>query len=249
MVGSSSRLAGRTIVVTGGARGMGAAHATRIVDEGGRVVLTDVRDDLGEELASRLGSAARYVHADVTSPDDWTLVIEMAGASFGAPNGLINNAAILESGTVETTTLEQYERVTAVLQTSVFLGMRAVIPGMKRHGGGSIVNISATGGLVGFRNIFAYLAAKWAVRGMSKAAALELAPYGIRVNSIHPGEIATPMVFDNEDGGIIPAFDAIPLGRYGEPPEVAALAAFLLSEDSAYITGAEHIIDGGYTAQ
>ena len=249
MIESSSRLAGRTIVVTGAARGMGAAHAARIVDEGGQVVLTDLRDDLGEDLASRLGSAARYVHADVTNPDDWAHVIKTARTSFGPPTGLINNAAILESGTVETTTLEQYERVTAVLQTSVFLGMRAVIPEMKQHGGGSIVNISATGGMVGFRNIFAYLAAKWAVRGMSKAAALELAPYGIRVNSIHPGEIATPMVFDNEDGGIIPDFDAIPLGRYGQPAEVAALAAFLLSEDSAYITGAEHVIDGGYTAQ
>jgi 3alpha(or 20beta)-hydroxysteroid dehydrogenase len=243
-----ARVAGKVVIVTGGARGMGAAHAQALVAEGARVVLTDLREDEGLAIAAELGAHARFVRADVTSAADWKEAVEAARRNFGEVSGLINNAGILTTGTLEQTTVKEFRRSVDVLQVGVFLGMQAVIPSMKASGGGSIVNISSTGGLVGFPDIIGYVAAKWAVRGMTKAAALELAPFGIRVNSIHPGEIDTPMIAGLGGSDVVPAFDRIPLGRYGRPEEVAALATFLLSDQASYITGAEHVIDGGYTA-
>lgn len=247
--GGTGRVAGKVVIVSGGARGMGAAHTEKLVAEGARVVFTDLREEQGLELAAELGDRARFVRADVTDAADWERAVRVAQDAFGAPGGLINNAGILETGTLESTTVDEYRRSIEVLQLGVFLGMKAVLPSMKANGGGSIVNISSTGGLVGFIDCFSYGAAKWAVRGMTKSAALELAPYGIRVNSIHPGEIETPMISEFVGSDLIPSFDAIPLGRYGRPHEVAALATFLLSDESSYITGSENIIDGGYTAR
>jgi 3alpha(or 20beta)-hydroxysteroid dehydrogenase len=161
---------------------------------------------------------------------------------FGVVNVLINNAGVLLLHTVETATLAEYRKVVDVNQVGIFLGMQAVIPGMKHAGGGSIVNISSTAGTVGFVGNFAYVASKWAVRGMTKAAALELARHNIRVNAILPGEVNTPMIAD-----LNISVEATPLGRFGDPREIAYLALYLASDESSYTTGADHVIDGGYT--
>lgn len=242
------RMQDRVVIVTGGARGMGAAHAELLVAEGAQVVLSDVRQEQGEALAEKLGPDVRFVRADVASPEDWERTVEVAQQAFGEPTGLINNAGILELGTIEETTLEQFRRSTDVMQVGVFLGMKAVFPSMQRSGGGAIVNISSSAGMTAYPGIIAYVGAKWAVRGMTKAAALEFAGDGIRVNSIHPGEVETDMIAGHEDSDAVVDPSDVPLGRFGQPQEVARLAVFLLSDESSYVTGAEHLIDGGSTA-
>lgn len=239
---SSKRVEGKVAVVTGGAQGMGAAHARLLAEHGARVVIADVSDDAGNELAAELGYDAAFVHLDVTDADQWRALVGATNAMFGPIDVLINNAGILVLHTVETATLAEYRKVIEVNQVGTFLGMQAVIPGMKHSGSGSIVNISSTAGTVGFADNFAYTASKWAVRGMTKAAALDLAGYGIRVNAILPGEVNTPMIADL---GL--STDPMPLGRFGNPMEIAYLALYLASDESGYTTGADHVIDGGYT--
>lgn len=245
---TGERVADKVVIVSGGARGMGAAHATALVAQGARVVITDVREEQGHEFAASLGDQARFMRADVTKAEDWARAVELARSCYGEIHGLINNAGVLDTGTAESTTIEQYRRVIDILQFGVFLGMQAVIPSMRLNGGGSIVNISSTAGVVGFPDYFAYTAAKFAVTGMTKAAALDLAPQ-IRVNSIHPGDIETPMTAGFIEAGSIPPAGTVPLGRYGRPSEVAAMALFLISDESSYVTGAEMVVDGGYTVQ
>ena len=246
------RLAGKIAIISGAARGMGASHARSFVVEGAKVVLTDMREPEGKALADQLGENAFFVQHDVTSSTDWDRVVRATEDKFGPANVLVNNAGIL--GAMATTTditEEQYMTVIAVNQHSVFLGMHAVIPSILRAGGGSIVNISSIAGLVanyGFPSL-AYVGSKFAVRGMTKAAAVEYGPQGIRVNSVHPGFIMTPMMIEatNEEGG--DALSMIPLRRIAEPEEVSNLVLFLASDESSYISGAEHVIDAAMTAQ
>ena len=247
-----AKLQGRTAIITGASRGMGASHARRFVAEGAKVLITDLRTDAGEALASELGICAKFVEHDVTKAQDWTKIVRVAEDFFGPVNVLVNNAGIL--GTIAKTadiSEEEYLHVCQVNQHSVYLGMHAVIPSMLRAGLGSIVNISSIAGLVanyGFPSL-AYVASKFAVRGMTKAAAVEYGPHNIRVNSVHPGFIMTPMMIEATDEGGGEALLQIPLRRIAKPEEVSNLVLFLASDDSSYITGAEHVIDAGMTAQ
>lgn len=193
-------------------------------------------------MAADLGENAVFLPLDVADAAQWATVVQAVQTRFGRIDALINNAGVLVTNSIETVSLEEYQRVIAVNQTGPFLGMQAVIPVMKRGGGGSIVNVSSTAGSVGFADHFAYVTSKWAVRGMTKAAALDVAGYGIRVNAILPGEVNTPMIADL---GL--SVDTTPLGRFGDPREIAYLALYLASDESGYTTGADFTIDGGYT--
>ena len=237
------RLDGKVAIITGGARGQGASEARLFTDEGATVYITDVLADDGAKTAADIGCT--FLSHDVTQPEGWQQVIDRVVADRGHIDVLINNAGILYWEPMTTTPLDVWERVIAVNQTGVFLGMQAVAPAMKAQKSGSIINISSIGGMRGGSPCFAYAATKWAVRGMTKGAAQELGPYNIRVNSIHPGIIDTPMLADKP---IADMAARVPLGRYASPDEVAKLALWLASDDSAYASGAEFILDGGQTA-
>ncbi|WP_413470230.1 glucose 1-dehydrogenase [Pseudomonas sp.] len=246
------RLTGKVALITGAARGMGESHAKCFVVEGAKVVLTDLSEQAGQALADELGSNALFLKHDVTSASSWADVIAKAESAFGPITVLVNNAGIL-GPVANTLALSEadYLKVCEVNQHSVFLGMRAALPSMLKAGIGSIVNISSIAGMAanyGFPNL-AYVASKFAVRGMTKAAAIEYGPKNIRVNSVHPGFIQTPMMVEatNESGG--DALGLIPLGRIAEPQEVSNLVLFLASDESSYITGSEHLIDAGMLAQ
>jgi len=243
------KLTNKVAIVTGAARGQGEAIARLFIEEGAKVVLGDILDEDGRALVRSLGDASAYVHLDVTSEADWKTAVD-AASQFGALNVLINNAGIDHFVSIVDTTLEDYLRVIRVNQVGTFLGIREVIEPMKKSNGGSIVNTSSTAGLQGQNGHIAYVASKWAVRGMTKAAALELGRYGIRVNSIHPGGIDTPMAnpLGLKRADMDAAFKDFPIARIGEPLEIARLAVFLASEDSSYSTGGEFTADGGMTA-
>jgi 3alpha(or 20beta)-hydroxysteroid dehydrogenase len=243
-----SRLANKVAVITGAAQGMGAAHARRFVAEGAKVILTDINEKAGATLARELGSNAIFVSHDVTKPVSWADVVRLGEAKFGTINVLVNNAGII--GEIQATgeiTEANYMNVIAINQHGVYYGMKAVLPSMIKTGGGSIVNISSIAGMIacyGAPNI-AYVASKFAVRGMTKFVAAECGKYNIRVNSVHPGFIKTPMMVAATDEGGGSAVSMIPLGRMAEPDEVSQLVAFLASDESSFITAEEHVIDGG----
>jgi 3alpha(or 20beta)-hydroxysteroid dehydrogenase len=231
---------------------MGQAEARLFAAEGAKVAVCDVRDAEGEAVAKDIGADAIYLHLDVTGEDDWTAAVAATVSAFGTLTVLVNNAGIAEASPLAETTLDSYRRVTDVNQTGVFLGMRSVIEPMTAAGGGSILNISSIDGLIGMDNIISYVASKWAVRGMTKTAARELAPHGIRVNSIHPGFIYTHLAVEEESHlaathAVIDAHTAklAPMGRTGTPEEIAQLALFLASDESSYSTGSEFVADGG----
>ncbi|RZQ63237.1 glucose 1-dehydrogenase [Amycolatopsis suaedae] len=245
------RLAGKTALVTGAARGQGAAAARRMVAEGARVMIADIADDGGKQLADELGDAAVFRHLDVTDEDDWSAAVAHAVEVFGSLNVLVNNAGILHFSALGSTTLADYERVVRVNQFGAFLGMRSVVEPMSAAGGGSIVNVSSVEGLAGMPFLVAYTASKFAIRGMTKVAALELGEKGIRVNSVHPGMIDTDMVSDAMGGAEVDMSRLtrrVALKRLGQPEEIAAVVAFLASDDSSYCTGGEFVADGGATA-
>lgn len=245
------KLEGKVALVTGAAQGMGAAHARRFVEEGAKVVLTDVQDEVGEKLAAELGDSALFIKHDVTSLDEWRSVAEKTVETFGSIDILVNNAGVLGPiGNVVDLDPEAYLKVIAINQHSQIWGMKTVIPFMKKAGGGAIINISSTAGMVAVVGApsVAYVGSKFASRGVTKQVAVEFGPDNIRVNSVHPGYILTPMMVEatDEQGGGVGA--VVPLRRLADPDEVASLVLFLASDDASYISGMEHVIDGGLTA-
>lgn len=243
------RLEGKVAIITGGSRGMGASHAQRFIKEGAKVVFTDILVEEGEALARELGENARFIKHDVTKLDEWKNVVAETEATFGPVNVLVNNAGISFAKSMEEITEEEYLRVIHINQVSVFLGMKSVIPSMKKAKGGSIVNISSMSGFVGTPHSIAYDASKFAVRGMTKTAALELSSYGIRVNSVHPGLIETPMMKDVPENIKEEISKDLPLARLAKPEEVTNLVLYLASDEASYSTGSEFIVDGGALAK
>jgi 3alpha(or 20beta)-hydroxysteroid dehydrogenase len=233
-------LDGAVSIVTGAARGMGAEHVRGLVRAGARVVATDVLDDAGNALAAELGEHVMYRHLDVTDAEGWATVVAQAEEAWGPVKVLVNNAGIVMFGPIDILSPDDWRRTIDINLTGVYLGMHAVVPSMKRANGGAIVNISSTAGMQGYANLGAYVASKWGVRGLTKTAAIELGPSNIRVNSIHPGPIRTPMT----DGLSLEMLAAQPIARIGEPEEVTAMLLFVL-RDATYSTGHEFIIDGG----
>lgn len=245
------RIDGRVALITGGARGQGAAAARRFVAEGARVMIADVASDDGKALAEELAPSAVFQQLDVSDEDSWAEALARVSAEFGRIDILLNNAGVLHFSALEDTTLADYQWLTGINQTGTFLGMRSVVELMTASGGGSIVNVSSVEGLAGMPYLVPYTASKFAIRGMTKAAALELGKKGIRVNSIHPGMIDTNMVREAAGGpdvDLSPAGQQVALGRVGQPEEIASVALFLASDDSSYCTGGEFAADGGATA-
>lgn len=246
----SNELEGKVALISGAARGMGAEEARLFASEGAKVVLGDVLDEEGEKTAAAIGESALYVHLDVTSEEDWRAAVEKTEEAFGKLDILVNNAGILRFGLLEHTSLEEYELVVKINQTGTFLGMKSAVAAMRRAGGGSIVNISSLAGIQGVGGACSYTASKFAVRGMTKVAAIEFGPSGIRVNSVHPGGIETPMTrpYGAESAaGESPAYRS-PIARIGRPDEVANLVLWVASDKSSYCTGSEFVIDGGECA-
>lgn len=242
-----ARLQGKIAIITGAAQGMGETHARRFIEEGAKVVLTDLNEEKGKALAEELGEHALFVKQDVVNADDWKTVVEKAEETFGPVNVLVNNAGITMAKSILETTEDEYRKIVDINQVSVFLGMKTVIPSMQKAGGGSIVNISSINGIVG--GAIGYTDTKFAVRGITKAAAVECAHYGIRVNSVHPGVILTPMIDQKDTREAVEEFaKQIPIQRVAQPEEVSNLVLYLASDESSYSTGAEFIVDGGITA-
>jgi len=237
------KLDGEVALVSGGARGMGETHVRALLAEGAKVVIADILDEPGQKLADELGSNALFVHLDVTQEQSWADAIAAIDTGFGPVSILVNNAGIANGAPLEQFTTDMWNAIIGVNLTGVFLGIKAVTPGMKALKHGSIVNISSVEGLRGDNYLHGYVASKFAVRGLTKSVALELAPFGIRVNSVHPGFIETSMTADFNSKQL-----QIPMHRGGKPEEVSKMIVFLASDDSSYSTGAEFVIDGGMTA-
>ncbi len=248
------RLAGRVALVTGAASGIGKATAIRLADEGASVLVTDVNDDTGQAVADAIteaGGNAAYAHLDVAVPDEWDAAVAKAVDELGGLDILVNNAGMGDLATIEETTLEDWERTVAIDQTGVFLGTKHAADALKASGSGTVVNISSIFGTSGgFGSSPAYHAAKGAVRTLTKNVALHWATEGVRVNSVHPGFIDTPLMDQARGTPFEQAMiDLTPMGRFGRPEEIAAGVAYLASDDAAFVTGLELYIDGGYIAR
>lgn len=241
------QLDGKTIIITGAAQGMGAVHARRCVEEGARVVLTDLQAEAGTKLAAELGGNARFVEQDVTSESDWDAVVDEATTHFDGIDGLVNNAAIWWTKPVLEEDAANMLKMLEVNVIGTWQGVRKVAPKMAERGGGSIVNLSSIAGTRGIPEHAAYGASKWAVRGLSKVAAGELGPMGVRVNTIHPGAVEGTGMFLVPEEERAEMFATQPLPRPARREEISGLLIFLLSDQSSYVTGHEHVIDGGRT--
>lgn len=248
----AGRLDGKVALISGAARGMGECEARMFAREGATIVLGDVLEEQGRRVASEItqqGGAATFVRLNVTAESDWQRAVETAERTYGKLNVLVNNAGIVRMAPLDETSLEAWNEVINVNQTGVFLGMKHAVPAMRRAGGGSIINISSIAGLIGLPGIPAYQASKGAVRLLTKHAAIQYATDNIRVNSIHPGRIETPMTANLNPERRQMVLNLTPLGRDGKPEEVAYGVLYLASDESAFVTGSELVIDGGYTAQ
>ena len=246
------RLENKVAIISGGSRGMGAFEAALFVQEGAKVIIGDVRDEEGRDLAKHIGSNAIYMHLDVTSEKDWAAVMKESTDRYGKLDILVNNAGVSARGTIEETSVDDWDRVMGINSKGVFLGTRAAIPDMRKSGGGSIINISSQLGLVGMAESSPqYQSSKGAVRIFTKSAAIQYAPEGIRVNSVHPGPIVTPMTEARRSDSAVQQVmvSRIPLGRYGESKDVAYGVLYLASDEASFVTGSELVIDGGWTAQ
>lgn len=241
------RLKNKVAIITGGARGMGASHVRLFASEGAKVVFTDLNEEQGRILEKEIGGNVKFIKQDVTDAASWEKVVEDTEKIFGQVNILVNNAGISINKPLLEITEDEYRKIVDINQVSVFLGIKALAPSMKKAETASIINISSMNGMVG--GAIGYTDTKFAVRGMTKAAALQLSPFGIRVNSVHPGVIETPMVTEGESYEVIKNFaKQIPMRRMAKPEEVSNLVLYLASDESRYSTGSEFIIDGGLTA-
>jgi 3alpha(or 20beta)-hydroxysteroid dehydrogenase len=244
------RLDGKVAIMTGGARGMGASHAKKFLEEGAKVMITDILEKEGEAMSSELGGNIKFMKHDVTKASEWEKGVAETESAFGPVSVLVNNAGIALLKPIDEITEEDYRRVVDINQVSVFLGMKYVHPSMKKAEKGSIINISSVSGLRGNTGSVAYDASKFAVRGMTKSAAIEFGAEGIRVNSIHPGIIETPMIMQEDAKDLVRELaKAVPLKRTAQPSEVSNLVVYLASDESSYSTGSEFVIDGGMTAK
>lgn len=241
------RLTDKVVIITGGAQGMGKLHAEKALSEGAKVVITDINESVGQVTAQSLGEDVLFIQHDVSKASDWQNVVDTVVSRFERIDVLINNAGITYHKSIDDVSLEDYMKIVNINQVSVFLGIKVVSPIMKQQEIGSIINISSMNGLVG--GAIGYTDTKFAVRGMTKAAARELSPYNIRVNSVHPGVIQTPMLEEDSVKEAVNAFKkTIPMRRIAQPEEVSNLVCFLASDEASYSTGSEFVIDGGMTA-
>ncbi|MFI1839301.1 SDR family NAD(P)-dependent oxidoreductase [Streptomyces olivaceoviridis] len=238
-----ARVERKTAVVTGGAMGMGAATVRRLAAEGANVVIADVNVESAQALAKELGKAASVERLDVRSEQEWADVVRHAEERFGSVDILVNNAGIADPAPLEEWDTTRFQHTLDVNLIGVFNGIQAVVPAMKRAGGGSIINIGSVGALQGVPRMSGYVVSKWGLRGLTKAAALELGVYGIRVNAVHPGQINSPMT-----EGVVFDTSNIALGRVGQPDDIARIVLFLASDDSQFVTGSDVAGDGGQSA-
>lgn len=252
MTDLSDRLAGKVVIISGAATGQGAGEARLLVAQGAKVVIGDIDDASGKVLADELGESARYQHLDVRSEDDWGAALAATTAAFGKVNGLVNNAGIVTPpNSIAKTAVDSYRNVLEVNLIGAFTGIHVVAPAIVAAGGGSIVNISSVNGFIGGWGVAGYVSSKFGLRGLTRVAAIELARKGVRVNSVHPGPIDTPMLKQGLPEGVDAAAmmgDLVPAGRCGTVDDVANVVAFLISDESSFCYGGEFVVDGGLLA-